>query len=166
MNAKVWHLSYFEGVFLTQMIRMFENANARMVRMLHTMHVYTIVLAICSFVSYSYVKWLHTWYIHTYGVHSVCFWERKKDILTSSKTKIGPWDNWFTIKMGYLSIVARRRSSRSLIFLIISTPRQGTLKPNIRGRLVVLCISASSRETPSGVGVSTFIVSPCSWNLY
>ena len=24
--------------------------------------------------------------------------ERKKDILTSSKAKIGPWDNWFTTK--------------------------------------------------------------------
>ena len=37
MSAKVWYLPYFEGVFHTQMIRMFANANAQMVRMLHTM---------------------------------------------------------------------------------------------------------------------------------
>ena len=30
--------------------------------------------------------------------------ERKKDILTSSKAKFGPWDKWFTKKMGYLPI--------------------------------------------------------------
>ena len=29
---------------------------------------------------------------------------RKKDILTPSKAKIGPWDKWFTKKMGYLPI--------------------------------------------------------------
>ena len=31
--------------------------------------------------------------------------ERKKDILTSSKAKIGPWDNWFTTKMGIYSFI-------------------------------------------------------------
>ena len=33
-----------------------------------------------------------------------CNWERERERerLTSSKTKIGPWDNWFTTKMGYL----------------------------------------------------------------
>ena len=46
MNAKVWHLSYFEGVFLTQMIRMFENANARMVCMLHTMHMTSMIMVV------------------------------------------------------------------------------------------------------------------------
>ena len=39
MSAKVWYLPYFEGVFLTRMIRMFANADARMVFMLHTIYV-------------------------------------------------------------------------------------------------------------------------------
>ena len=55
-----------------------------------------------------------------------------------------------------------RCSSRSLIFLIASTPRRVGLKPGIRGRLVLLWFSASSRKRPSGAGVSTFIVSPLS----
>ena len=37
MNTKVWYLSFFEGVYHPQMIQTFVNANARMVRMVHTM---------------------------------------------------------------------------------------------------------------------------------
>ena len=37
MNTKVWYLLYFEGVYHTRMIETFSNANARMLRMVHTM---------------------------------------------------------------------------------------------------------------------------------
>ena len=37
MNKKVWYLPYFKGVYHTRMIETFSNANARMVRMVHTM---------------------------------------------------------------------------------------------------------------------------------
>ena len=37
VNSKVWYLPFFEGVFHTRMIETFLNANARMVRMVHTM---------------------------------------------------------------------------------------------------------------------------------
>ena len=63
---------------------------------------------------------------------------------------------------GAPTIASSRHSSRSLIFLIFSAPRQLVLKPNIQGRLVVLYISASSRERPRSISVSTFIVSPYS----
>ena len=36
MNTKVWYLPYFEGVYHTQMIETFSNANVRMVSMIHT----------------------------------------------------------------------------------------------------------------------------------
>ena len=36
MNTKVWYSPYFEGVYHTQMIETFSNANARMV---HTMYI-------------------------------------------------------------------------------------------------------------------------------
>ena len=64
---------------------------------------------------------------------------------------------------GAPTMASRRCSSRSLIFLIASTPRRVALKPDIRGRLVLLWFSASSRKRPSGAGVSTFVVSPCPW---
>ena len=38
MNTKVWCLSYFEGVYHTRIIETFSNANARMVRMVHTVY--------------------------------------------------------------------------------------------------------------------------------
>ena len=39
MNAKVWYLPYFKGVYHTRMIETFTNANACMALMVHTMEV-------------------------------------------------------------------------------------------------------------------------------
>mgnify|MGYP006905966932 CR=1 FL=1 len=44
MNTKVWYLPYFEGVFHTRMIETFTNANALMVRMLHTMELSRVIV--------------------------------------------------------------------------------------------------------------------------
>ena len=61
---------------------------------------------------------------------------------------------------------SRQCSSHSLIFLIASTPHRVSLKSGIRGRLVLLWFSASSRKRPSGAGVSTFVVFPCLLKLH
>ena len=37
MNTKVWYLPYFEGVYHIQTVETLTNANARMVRTVHTM---------------------------------------------------------------------------------------------------------------------------------
>ena len=59
-----------------------------------------------------------------------------------------------------LAMASRRCSSRSLIFNIASTSRRVALKPDTRGRLVLLWFSASSMERPCGASASTFVVSP------
>ena len=46
MNTKVWYLPCFDGVYHTRMIEIFPNANARMVRMVPTMHEITTTFEI------------------------------------------------------------------------------------------------------------------------
>ena len=40
--------------------------------------------------------------------------ERKKDIFTSSKTKFGTWDNWFTTKMSVYPIIKTKIKENNL----------------------------------------------------
>ena len=46
MNTKVCYLPYFEGVYHTQMIETFSNANAHMVCMVYTMTGYIHIISL------------------------------------------------------------------------------------------------------------------------
>ena len=52
MNPKVWYLPYFKGVYHTRMIETYSNANARMVRMVHTMMPITSYNLLITFYQY------------------------------------------------------------------------------------------------------------------
>ena len=72
MNTEVWYLPYFEGVYHSQMIETFPNANAPMISMIHTL-LYMYCLDLPSISLWIHYLWLCP---HEFGLPNtprICF---------------------------------------------------------------------------------------------